>query len=63
MDYAEAFKALEQARRDYAAYSAESRACGYEIESFEDWLGIASARERAESQWKRAEARDELDLH
>jgi hypothetical protein len=33
----------------YREYRAESRACGYEVESFEEWLGEASPREAAEA--------------
>jgi hypothetical protein len=32
----------------YREYAAESRACGYEVESFEEWLGEKSLRADAE---------------
>ena len=32
-------------RDEYNAYRAEQRACGYEVESFEEWLGEISPRE------------------
>ena len=35
-------------RAEYAEYRAESRACGYEVESFEQWLGETSLRGDAE---------------
>lgn len=35
-------------RKHYDIYCAESRACGYEVESFEEWLGEVSPRELAE---------------
>lgn len=35
-------------REDYNAYRAEQHACGYEVESFEEWLGEISPRELAE---------------
>jgi hypothetical protein len=41
-------------RREYDEYRAEQRACGYEVESFEEWMGEISARELAE---QRMEAR------
>lgn len=34
--------------REYSEYRAESRACGYEVESFEQWLGETSLRGDAE---------------
>lgn len=33
---------------EYRAYAAESRACGYEVESFEEWLGEVTPRQLAE---------------
>lgn len=35
-------------REEYNAYRAEQRACGYEVETFEEWLGEISPRELAE---------------
>jgi len=35
-------------RKEYDAYRAEQRACGCEVESFEEWLGETSPRELAE---------------
>lgn len=35
-------------RAEYDEYRAEARACGYEVESFEEWMGEVSPRERAE---------------
>lgn len=35
-------------RERYDEYRAESRACGYEVESFEEWLGERTARQAAE---------------
>ena len=35
-------------RQEYDVYRAESRACGFEVESFEEWLGEVSPRELAE---------------
>jgi len=63
MTYAEAFETLEKARAEYAAHAAESRACGFEVEPFEDWIGATSARARAEARWHAAAAADELDLY
>ncbi len=34
--------------REYYAYRAEQLACGYEIESFEEWLGEITPRELVE---------------
>lgn len=31
----------------YAEYRAEQRACGYEVESFEEWLGEVDPKARA----------------
>ena len=33
---------------EYYAYRAEQRACGHEVESFEEWLGEITSRELAE---------------
>ena len=41
--------AYESLRAEYSEYAAESRACGYEVESFERWAGMTSARSEAES--------------
>lgn len=35
-------------RDEYREYAAEARACGYEVESFEEWMGEVSPREFAE---------------
>jgi hypothetical protein len=33
---------------DYADYKSESRACGYEVMSFKEWMGEISAHEAAQ---------------
>lgn len=33
---------------EYRVYRAEQRACGYEFETFEEWLGEITPREAAE---------------
>lgn len=38
----------EAQRREYDEYRAEQRACGYEVESFKEWLGEVNPREAAE---------------
>jgi len=43
-----AAKHRESQYQDYKEYRAESRACGYEVESFEQWLGESSLRAHAE---------------
>ena len=35
-------------REEYDAYAAEQRACGYEVESFKEWLGEVDPRQLAE---------------
>lgn len=47
-------RAAERRYRDaqyeeYRVYRAEQRACGYEVESFEEWLGEVNPREAAEA--------------
>ncbi len=46
---AQAARVREARRAEYNDYRAEARACGYEVESFEEWLGETSAREAAEA--------------
>ena len=46
---AEAARHREAKREQYEEYRAESRACGYEVESFEEWLGEVSPRELADA--------------
>lgn len=52
-------------RLEYETYVCESRACGSEVLSFEEWSGEASysAREIAEDRWLRLEREDNLDLY
>ena len=52
-------------REEYETYVAESRACGSEFLSFEEWSGEASysARALAEDRWLRLEREDNLDLY
>ena len=45
---AQAKRHRAEQRREYDAYRAESRACGYEVEPFEEWLGETTSREAAE---------------
>lgn len=45
---AQAARHRAEQREQYNEYRAESRACGYEVESFEEWLGEVSARQLAE---------------
>jgi predicted phage gp36 major capsid-like protein len=45
---AQAARHRAEQRQRYDEYRAESRACGYEVESFEEWLGEKSARQAAE---------------
>ena len=55
----------EALRLEYEAYVWESRACGLEFVSFEEWAGKApsSARACAEDRWLRMEEDDTLDLY
>lgn len=46
---AEAARHREAKRDEYRAYAAESRACGHEVESFEEWLGEVDPRVAAEA--------------
>lgn len=39
----------DAAYEEYCVYRAEQRACGYEVEPFEQWLGEVSPREAAEA--------------
>jgi hypothetical protein len=41
-------KFLEEQRESYNLYRAESRACGYEVESFEEYIGDRDLREEFE---------------
>lgn len=57
---AAAYREREAQREEYYAYRAEQRACGYEVESFEEWLGEADPREAAEA---RLPSADDWDLY
>ena len=35
--------------KEYSEYRAESRACGADVEPFDEWMGEITPRERAES--------------
>ena len=37
----------EEKYEEYNVYKAESKACGYEVESYQEWLGEIDAREKA----------------
>lgn len=56
---------IDIVRAEYENYVAESRACGSEFLSFEEWSGEAdySARTLAEDRWLRLEREDSLDLY
>jgi DNA topoisomerase IB len=49
--------------KDYLEYKSESLACGYEVESYAEWRGEESARDKAEEIWEARYERDELDLY
>lgn len=36
---------IEKLRNEWREYGAEARACGYEVESFEEWLGEDCCRQ------------------
>lgn len=40
-------RARNEKRAEYAAYRAEARACGYDPESFEEWLGEEDPKAKA----------------
>ena len=44
-------KFLDEQREVYATYRAESRACGYEVESFEEYIGERNLREEFEEMY------------
>lgn len=46
---AAAYNQREARRAEYNEYRAEGRACGYDVESFEAWLGEITEREQAEA--------------
>lgn len=46
---AQAARVRNEAREQYRSYAAESRACGYEVESFEEWNGETSSRAEADN--------------
>jgi hypothetical protein len=52
---------LAESIKEYQEYKAESRACGYEVETFQEWLGEGSAN--AENQWQVHSENDTLDLY
>lgn len=58
-----AHEAAERERRfaEWRFERAEARACGYEFPSFEEWLGKASAKQRAETRFMARERREILD--
>jgi hypothetical protein len=59
----EIIAAYEALRAEYAEYTGEARACGYEVQSFEDWSGQDSPRRRAEERWQHHFDNDTLDLY
>lgn len=63
MNPTEIIAAYEALRAEYAEFAAESRACGYEVPSFEDWTGQDSPRSRAEARWQYHYDNDTLDLY
>lgn len=48
---------------EYLDYVAESRACGYEVESYKEWRGDESAKDKAMEKIQGRIDRDEEDLH
>lgn len=57
---------LNTLRETYDEYAAEQRACGYEVESFAEWLGPDLAKLyglRYESAREQAEARLAIPSH
>lgn len=59
----EIIAAYEALRADYKVYAAESRACGYEVESFEHWSGTSSPKEEAAARWQYHFDNDTIDLY
>jgi hypothetical protein len=59
---AEAARVRAAKRTEYNAYRAESRACGYEVESFEKWMGETTARQLAEDRMGYSSHRSLSDL-
>ncbi|WP_333568678.1 hypothetical protein [Sphingorhabdus sp.] len=49
MNTAEILRAYDALRADYADYAAESRACGYEVASFEHWAGLSCPKADAQA--------------
>lgn len=49
MNARQIIEAYDALLAEYAEYVAESRACGYEVESFEQWAGLISPRAEAEA--------------
>lgn len=63
MTYPEIIAAYETLREEYRTYTAEARACGHEVLSFEHWSGQSSPKAEAEARWLEREASDTLDLY
>lgn len=63
MNAAEIVESYKALRAEYDEYAAEQRACGYEVEEFEDWAGITSPKARAQDRLQAIWDRDEWDLY
>lgn len=55
-------KFLEQKREEYAEYKAESRACGYEVESFSEFIGESNLKDER-SDFYSSLTSEQLDLY
>jgi len=59
----EIVEAYDSLRKEYDLYKSEAHACGYEVESFEEWSGAESAKAKAQDRLQRIIDRDEWDLY
>lgn len=49
MNTADIVRAYDALRAEHAAYAAEARACGYEVEPFEHWAGLTCPKAAAQA--------------
>lgn len=63
MSAKEIIRQYEELRREYSEYRAEARACGHEVESFEEWAGTTNPKAEAQDRINEMYANDTWDLY
>lgn len=62
MSNVEIIEAYSALRHEYEEYAAESRACGYEVATLEEWAGMESPKSNAQERIQAMLDADEWDL-